>query len=370
MRGFIEKIPVLLTSTAPSIDSWFNARSGKYGLIRLQQDVLRPKIRTVDMRFSRKVRPYLSKAVFDAAKRCIRKEERVMFVINRRGHSTMLTCRECGATEKCADCGIPLVLHKDRNILHCHYCGRSLPVPEFCATCKSPDLELLGAGTQKIEADISELFGIGAVRFDSDRARRKSTIRELVEQASSDSSKIMVGTKMMTKRISASFAFSVAAVLNIDNSLNIPDFRAREKAYQDITDILDLAGPDGEVLIQTRFPQEPLFRHLRENTYESFAAEELSVRKALGFPPYSRLINVLASGSVNVPDKIRKSVRESAADIEILGPTETRTKKGTTEYSILLKHRDRKTLHAAARAVLNAFKNVKEVRIRIDVDPY
>jgi primosomal protein N' (replication factor Y) len=369
MRGFIEKIPVILTSTAPSFESWFNAQTGKYRLITLEPTAQRPKIKIVDMRFDRKVKPYLSRAVVDTARKYIHKAERVMFVINRRGHSTMLHCAECGATMKCPDCGIPLVLHKDRNLLQCHYCGRSLSVPEFCSVCKSTNLSLLGAGTQKIEEDIRELFGMGALRFDSDRARRKTEIRALVEDAASEATRIMVGTKMMTKRIGGSGGFSMAGVLNIDSSLNIPDFRAREKTYREIIDLLDLIVPQGEVLIQTRFPQEPLFRLIRDNDYETFAREELAMRKALSFPPYSRLLNILVYGNAQASEKILKVIHESTQDIEVLGPLEKKTKKGVMESSILLKSRDRRALHAAARSVLEAFRHLKNVEVRIDVDP-
>jgi primosomal protein N' (replication factor Y) len=369
MRGFIEKIPVMLTSPVPSIDSWFNAQSGKYRPLALEPTVQRPKIKIVDMRFSKKVKPYLSKALVDAAKKYLQKAERIMFVINRRGHSTMLLCAECGSTEKCTACGIPLVLHKDRNLVRCHYCGKSRSVPESCSTCKSPNLSLLGAGTQKIEEDMRELFGMEPLRFDSDRAKRKTAIRQLVDEAALDASKIMVGTKMMTKRIGPSGSFSLAGMLTIDSSLNTPDFRAREKTYREITDLLDLVGPRGEIIIQTRFPQDPLFKCIRDNDYETFAREELTVRKAMNFPPYSRLLNILVSGNAPASEKILKIVHEAAQYIEVLGPMEKKTKKGAIESSLLLKSRDRKALHAAARSVLETFRNAKDIEIRIDVDP-
>jgi primosomal protein N' (replication factor Y) len=175
---------------------------------------------------------------------------------------------------------------------------------------------------------------------------------------------------MMTKRIGASGAFSMAAILTVDNSLNTPDFRAREKTFREITDVLDLVAPRGEVLIQTRLPQEPLFKYFRDNDYEAFAAEELSLRKALNFPPYSRLLNILVYGSPHVPEQIRKTIHDSFKNIEVLGPIEKKTKKGIMESSLLLKSQNRRALHAAARTVLEQYKNAKDVEIRIDVDPY
>ena len=370
MRGYLEKIPVLLTSSAPSMESWSNAITGKYRLLDLRDGLQAPKIRTTDMRFAKKVRPYLSSAITDAARRSLRKNEKVVFVINRRGHSTMLHCAECGNTERCADCGIPLVLHKDRNIMQCHYCGAGVAIPETCGTCKSPRLELLGAGTQKIEEDILELFGVEAVRFDSDKANRKSTVRDMLTRAGDDATRILVGTKMLTHLLGGTAQFGMAAVLNPDISLNIPDFRAREKAFQDILAVRDLLKPSGELLLQTRLPYDSLFKYLRDNDFETFASEELSMRKALHFPPYSRMMDIVVSGNNSLSEKAAKLITLSSKEIEILGPTERKTKKGKIEYSILIRHPERKVLHTAARSLLEKLGKIQDAEIRVDVDPY
>lgn len=369
MRGFLEKIPVILMSSAPSIDSWFNTQSGKYNLIRLHTDTLTPQIRIADLRFNKKSRSYLSEAVIDRARRALKKNGRILFIINRRGHSTFLHCADCGNTESCPDCCIPLVLHKDRNLLECHYCARTVAVPDLCSKCSSPNIEPLGAGTQRIEEDLRDLFGIDPLRFDSDSAGNKTEIEALLKSIAIDEPRIIVATRMLTKRLKPNGSFSLAALLNVDSSLNIPDFRAREKTYQDIISVRDLVAEKGEVIVQTRFPQDPLFKHLRDGNYDAFAAEELAMRATLNFPPYSKLLNILAYGHKDLAEKIVKIIGESAEPIELLGPTEKKTKKGI-EYSFLLKHAERKVLHAAARAVVKCFKNAKEIDIRIDADPY
>ena len=369
MRGFLEKIPVILASAAPSIDSWFNAKSGKYNLIRLQTSGQKPLIRIADLRFGKKGRRYLSTAVIDKARRSLQKNERILFLINRRGHSTFLHCADCGNTESCPECCIPLVLHKDRNLLECHYCARSLTVPDVCSKCSSPNIEQLGAGTQRIEEDLRSLFGIEPLRFDSDSASKKTEIQGLLKSITLDEPKIIVGTKMLTKRLNPNGSFSLAALLNVDSGLNIPDFRAREKVYQEIVSVRDLVAAKGEVIIQTRFPRDPLFRHLRDANYDAFAAEELAVRAALNFPPYTKLLKILAYGNSDLAEKIMKIFRELGAPVEIFGPTEKKTRKGV-EYSFLLKHAERKLLHAAARAVVKRFNNSKDIEIRIDADPY
>ncbi len=369
MRGFLEKIPVILMSPAPSMESWFNAQSGKYNLIRMQSKALTPVIRCADLRFGKKRGAYLSTAVIDKARRSLQKKGRILFIINRRGHATFLLCTDCGNTESCPDCCIPLVLHKDRNLLECHYCARTLAVPDVCSKCSSPNVEQLGAGTQRIEEDLRGLFGIEPLRFDSDSAGKKTEIQDLLQRIAIDEPQIIVGTKMLTKRLSPNGSFSLAALLNVDSSLNIPDFRAREKTYQEIISLRDLVAPKGEVIVQTRFPQDPLFRHLRDNNYDAFAAEELAMRAALNFPPYSKLLNILAYGNTDISEKIVKIIKEAAGPVEILGPTEKKTKKGI-EHSFLLKHAERKVLHTAARAVVKHFKDAKNIEIRIDADPY
>ena len=369
MRGFLENIPVILMSPAPSIDSWFNAQTGKYNLIRLQTKALMPVIRIADLRFGKKRGAYLSTAVIDKARRSLQKNGRILFIINRRGHATFLLCADCGNTESCPDCCIPLVLHKDRNLLECHYCARTLTVPDVCSKCGSPTIEQLGAGTQRIEEDLRDLFNIEPVRFDSDSASKKTEIQGLLKSIATNEPRIIVGTKMLTKRLNPNGSFSLAALLNVDSSLNIPDFRAREKTYQEIISVRDLVAAKGEVIVQTRFPQDPLFRHLRDDNYDAFAAEELAMRAALNFPPYSKLLNILVYGNTDLAEKIMKIIGESAEPVEILGPTEKKTKKGI-EYSFLLKHVERKVLHAAARAVVKRFKNAKDIEIRIDADPY
>jgi primosomal protein N' (replication factor Y) len=329
-----------------------------------------PKIQTVDMRFTKKVRSYLSSSVVIAAKGTLQRNEKVLFLLNRRGHSTMLHCAECGTTERCAACSIPLVLHKDENLMHCHFCGRSVAIPETCNKCKSPRLELLGAGTKRIEEDMRELFSVGTIRLDSDKAARKTAAREMLARASQTETRIFVGTKMLTNVLRGAVQFGMAAMLNPDISLNIPDFRAREKAFQEIIAVRDLIHPAGQLLLQTRLSHEPLFRHIRANDFEAFAAEELSQRKDLHFPPYAKMIDIIVSRDGDLPEKVVRLIALSSKEIEILGPTERKTRKGKIEYSILIRHPERKLLHTAARSLLEKFGKIPDVEIRVDIDPY
>ena len=173
MRGFIEKAAVLLSSITPSIDSYFNAVTNKYRMLKPSSDMKRPVIRIADMQFEKKIRPGFSKTVYDAALRHVRKNDRVMFVINRRGYSSLLLCKECANIVKCSECDIPMVFHKNDDTLKCHYCSKSQSVPERCPRCKGHNFELLGSGTQRVQEYIEELFGKTTMRFDSDNVKKK-----------------------------------------------------------------------------------------------------------------------------------------------------------------------------------------------------
>lgn len=369
MRAFMEKAIVLLSSISPSVDSFFNAMTNKYTLLKPSLAQQRPNIRIINMKYEKKIKPDLSNSLYDAARRHIIKNDRIMFVMNRRGYSTVLLCSECGYIEKCPACDVPMVLYKKDNMLKCYYCNKARPIPEICGRCKSHKFELLGSGTQRVQEHVEELFGQATLRFDSDTVRKKSEKDELSRLISGDFSKIIIGTKLMTRRIMPTDYFSMAAVLNIDTSLNQPDFRAMEKAYQELSAIIELVEPKGEVLVQTRFPDTPLFRHLQRNDYASFAREELSLRKNLNYPPYAKLLHIRSDGPPEISEKIMKFLRKANTKMEILGPIIARNRKGKEEHTIILKSADRKALNTAAKEVLQSFNHPKKISIRVDVDP-
>lgn len=367
MRGFLGKTAVVLSSVVPSVDSWFNARSRKYRLIT-PPAVPRPRIRIINMRNEKKSSPHISKPVFEAARRGLAEGKRTMFVMNRRGYAA-LRCGECGRVETCQACGLPLVLHKADRTLRCHACGAVHPVPQRCGRCKGAALEPVGAGTQRIQEEVEGIFGVGALRFDSDRAKGRSAGDDLLREASADSLRFVIGTRMMTRRLGAAEQFSSAVVLNPDAALSLPDFRAAEKTYMELAAIAGMVDPAGEVLIQTRFPATPLYRHFRDGDYASFVKEELEQRKALGFPPYTRLLTLTVPGDASLADRIMSHIIASWHGVEALGPLAGKNRKGEDVYSILLKSTNRKALNTAARDVLGRFLSAKGSIINTDVDP-
>ena len=369
LRGSIEKSTVLLSSICPSVESFCNCKSGKYTLLRPAYDIQRPKVKVIDMRYAKLLKPYLSKAVIDASARYLKKNGKIMFVVNRRGHST-LHCTDCDYMAECPGCRIPLVFHKQDMSLRCHYCGYTLSkIPESCSRCKGYNLQLFGAGTQRVQEDLENLFGSGVLRLDSDRTKSKSEMESLIGSAFTEANKIMVGTKLMTKRLDRAHKFSLTAILNTDLLLNIPDFRSTEKAYQEISSATDMTEPGGEIFIQTRMPQNYLFKSLKDHDYNLFVREELLRRKSLGYPPYSRLLLLKFTSKRDISSELLENIQRTADDPEILGPFAAKNARGENEFKLLMKSSLRGKLHAAARTFAEAFKNSKDVKIKIDVDP-
>jgi primosomal protein N' (replication factor Y) len=322
------------------------------------------------MRYEKLLKPYLSKTVIDASKRYIKNDKKVMFVINRRGYSTLLQCTDCNHIEECPDCRIPLVFHKQDMSMKCHYCGYIISqIPESCSRCKGYNLKLLGAGTQRVQEDIEELIGIKTLRLDSDKAQKRSEIEELIGAKFRNDGRIIVGTKLLTRRLGLTGGFSMAAILNTDLFLNLPDFRSAEKTYQEISSITDKIEPHGEIFIQTRMPQNYLYKYLKNYDYTSFFTEELNRRKALLYPPYSKLLLIKFISKNNISKELSKIIGKINKEVEILGPSTSKNTQGKNEFKLLLKSSIREKLHSVARTFMESFKDSKEVMIRVDVDP-
>jgi primosomal protein N' (replication factor Y) len=368
-RGYFERATVLLSSICPSIESLYNCKSGKYNLLKTD-DIKKPKVRIMDMRYEKLLKPYLSKKVVDASIRYIKNDKKVMFMINRRGYSTLLQCMDCNHIEGCPVCRIPLVFHKQDMTMKCHYCGYILSdVPKNCSRCKGYNLKLLGAGTQRVQEDIEELIGIKTLRLDSDKAQKRSEIEELIGAKFRNDGRIIVGTKLLTRRLGIAGGFSMAAILNTYLFLNLPDFRSAEKTYQEISSITDKIEPHGEIFIQTRMPQNYLYKYLKNYDYTSFFTEELNRRKALLYPPYSKLLLIKFISKNNISKELSAIIGKINEEVEILGPSTSKNTQGKNEFKLLLKSSIREKLHSVARTFMESFKDSKEVMIRVDVDP-
>jgi len=367
-RGFLEKAVVVLSSVTPAIDSYYNALAGKYGFIRPDSPHPRPKISVVDMRYSKKTTPALSKTAVNLAGSRLGIGKNVMFIVNRKGYATLL-CKECEQSVSCPDCTVAMVMHKEESILRCHYCGRISQIPLQCERCKSIALEPVGSGTERVMEDIEKVLKTPAIRFDRDVIKKRSDIAKILGNIIDAPANLLVGTKLLTTHLTMLHRFSLAVILNIDASTNFPDFRASEKSYAELASILGHIDQDGDLLIQTRAPGNPMLRYFRDGNYRGFVNEELEMRKVLSFPPFSRMIEITISGKAELAEQIVRGLTRTAPSIEILGPVVSQSRHGLRQMSIFLKSADRKALNRAARSVLDAYGTDKETRVRIDVDP-
>lgn len=369
MRGYLEKAAVVLSSVCPSIESVYNSKRNKYALIRPDVYSQRPKIRILNMRNERQPAPNLSKTVINEARSSIRKNEKIMFVINRKGYS-MLTCKECGCTETCGKCSIPLMFYKGDKSLRCHYCGDIASSPDKCRRCGSFSLEPTGSGIERVEENIKKVFDIEPLRIDSDMLKRKRIPEDISDIT--EGKPIILGTKLLTKRLPSSEKLGMVAVLNADSYLNQPDFRSAERTFHEMYGIADKIKPSGSLFIQTRIPQNYIFRHLKNYDYASFCDEELEKRKEMLYPPFSKLALITFNGKDCDAVRTEKAIREILSGnkaLEILGPSVTPTKKGGKEYSLLFKAVSKKNLHFSVKRFLELLGSYKCLNVKIAIDP-
>jgi len=368
-RGYFEKATVLLSSICPSVESFYNCSKGKYNLLKPTGTVKRPKMKIIDMRFEKLLKPYVTKSVISASLRHVRNEHKVMFIMNRRGYATVLQCMDCNHKEECPHCRVPLVFHKQDMSLKCHYCGHMLTrLPQYCGVCKGFNIRLLGAGTQRVKEDIEEMIGVKTLRIDSDRLRKKADTEGLINDLMGIDYRILVGTRLMTRRLTLPEKVSMAAILNADQFLNIPDFRSAEKAFQEILIIADKIEPHGELYIQTRMPENYLYRYLKTYNYSDFLKEEMHRRKSLRYPPYAKLALVRFISKKNITKEVSEVLNTIDKDIEILGPSHVR-ERGNHEIKLLLKSSSQEKLRSGVEVFMKLCEDSKETRIKVDVDP-
>ncbi len=292
---------VLLGSATPSIESYVNARRGKYGYVSVDRrygDIEMPRIIVSDtLRAAKRGErhSHFNKALIDRIEAMLKNGEQTMLFQNRRGFAPYVECTECGRVLECPDCSVSLTYHKHDNKLHCHYCGYTMPMPPLCPSCRTACLTLQGFGTEKIEESLQELFPTARIgRLDRDTATSERAYNAIIERFESSQTDILVGTQMITK----GFDFSrvgLVGILNADNMLNYPDFRASERAFQLITQVAGRAGRrngGAEVILQTAQPQNPIIRYAARYDYTGMVNNQLHERAACNYPPYVRLIDI------------------------------------------------------------------------------
>ena len=289
---------VLLGTATPSIESYYNALNGKYGLVEMTerfQGLQLPHITLIDLQrqYHRKeMYGHFADPLVDRIREELAKGKQVILFQNRRGYAPFLQCPSCGEVPKCPNCDVSMTYHKANRTLVCHCCGHSTIAPNYCPKCKT-EYRTQGFGTERLEEEIQGLFPDARVlRMDLDSTRKKDAYQTIIDRFAKHEVDILIGTQMVTKGLHFNDV-SLVAVLQADSLLNQPDFRSYEHAFQMLEQVSGRAGrtgSQGEVMIQTFDPKNSLYQHLIQHDYQGLYAEQIAERKAFGFPPYHRMI--------------------------------------------------------------------------------
>jgi primosomal protein N' (replication factor Y) len=375
----------VLGSATPSMESFYNARSGRYGLISLTRRVLdRPmaNVRVVDMREEYAAEGpdvVLSSPLRDALTERLSRGEQAIVLLNRRGYATVVLCRQCGDTLECPNCSVSLTVHKAAGRAQCHYCNYTMTLPKVCAKCAAPYLELLGFGTERIEQEIRTLLPEARVgRVDRDTVRRRGAISALLSRFAAGELDVLVGTQMIAKGHDFP-RVTLVGVISADVGLGLADFRAAERTFQLLTQVAGRAGRGdlaGEAIVQTLHPSHYSIRHACRQDYGAFYQDELRFRQAMRYPPAVALVNVvLRSGTKHA---VMHDAAEVASALRVAGfngykvlgpaPAPLGRLRGEHRAQVFLKGTHRTMMRKAVTTVLESRPEIKR-RTIVDVDP-
>jgi primosomal protein N' (replication factor Y) len=395
MRASLEKFPIILGSSTPDLVTLHNAKTGKYALATLPYRVRGaafPTVEVVNMvkeQFELKRNVLLSRRLAEALESVLKKKEQSIIFLNRRGFSTFLTCPKCGFVLKCRDCDITLTYHKRTGRALCHYCGRWIDPPEACPDCFFPHLRYLGAGTEKVEEIISKIApSAKMLRMDSDTMRTKDSYMRAMFSFKRGEIDLLVGTQMLAKGLDFPNV-TLVGVVQPDNLLSMPDFRASERTFQLIVQVAGRAGraeKPGRVIIQTIRPDSFCIQTASELNYDAFAKRELFLRKPLRYPPFGRLLKITVSAKKEAAafEKAKSIQVALARAIESVAPAQRRQPasvlgpapapleriRGEYRYQILLKADTSKLITDIVSKVREELKSVGRTHVSLDRDPY
>lgn len=379
-RRAVEGARLVMGSATPSLESWKLMQEGGMERLTLTKRLsggAPPKVEIIDM--SSEEGP-ISARLADAVRGTAAAGGQSILFLNRRGFSYFFRCNTCGAEIRCKNCSVALTYHKDQNALVCHYCGYRTAPPRACPECGSLDVGYAGFGTERIEEEAARLFpNLRIARLDADTVSKKGGLEDTIADFRAGKIDILLGTQMVAKGLNFPKVKTVGVVL-ADTSLNLPDFRAAERAFALIVQVAGRAGrfsPDGRVLVQTYRPHSAVIELAASGDLPKFYELELSARKELEFPPYSRLIRIVfRSGDRSraieaAQDFARRAAAILPREAEILGPAECPIGMvaGTARWQLIFRAPDIRALHAPLGALLAEWKAPPSVRIESDVDP-
>ncbi len=382
-RSRVHHCPLVLGSATPNIDSYARAKKGLYELLELKERALNakmPKIEVVNMleEFKSGNDETFSRKLSEEIKNRLERKEQVILLINRRGFSNFVICRECGFVFKCQNCDISLTYHEYSHSLKCHYCNHEEKIPTVCNRCGSKELSYMGSGTQKIEKYLHELYPEAKVfRMDNDTTRKKNAHEILLDKFAKEGD-ILIGTQMIAKGLDFP-RVTLVGIIQADSNLYVPDFRAPEKAFQLIMQVSGRSGRrniEGQVIIQAMNPEHYAIKYACDNDYLGFYQEEMKIRRYARYSPFYYLIDLLISGK-NIRDvfytgiEISKELkRQTEKGLIVLGPAMDQAIKINNRYlaSVLIKYRDKENLNEMINQIIDKYQS-EEVFINVDNYP-
>lgn len=388
LRAKYHKAVLLMGSATPSIESRARASRGVYQFLQLTHRANPmakiPKVEIVDFRDYvgqqevSNFTPYLLEKIADR----LEKNEQVVLMLNRRGYSSFIMCRDCGYVDECPNCDISLTLHMDTKTMNCHYCGFEKSIPHTCPNCHSRSIRYYGTGTQKAYDELVEVFPQARIlRMDVDTTRQKGSHQRILNKFGNHEANILLGTQMIAKGLDFPNV-TLVGVLNADTSLNLPDFRSSERTFQLLTQVAGRAGraeKEGEVLIQTYNPQHYAIQLAQKQDYEAFYAYEMGIRRQLAYPPYYFTVGLTLSHKdeqtvVRKSSELLQLLRQQLSDkIKILGPTPKPIARthNLYHYQIIVKYRFEDNLENVLNQILDLTQlpENKDLRLVIDYEP-
>ena len=376
--------PLILGSATPDLINLAKARKGVYKLLEMNNRVgesTLPKCFIVDMAEEMKKRnTIISEMLKEKIKDRLEKNEQIILLLNRRGHSTTVSCRECGYTFKCPHCDITLTYHKTSNILRCHYCGYATYKLEKCPNCNNDDLTFLGLGTEKLEKEINKMFSDARViRMDMDTTQRKGTHEKIIKDFSDYKYDVLLGTQMISKGLDFP-KVSLVGIINADTTLNIPDYKANQKTFELLYQTSGRAGRSdikGEVVIQTFNPENYTLKCVVNNDFESFYNYEMDIRRKLKYPPYYYLASIKVASKYyeeasKEATKVANYLKQNlGSETIILGPSTAAVFKFNNIYrfQIIIKYRFDDKLIPTLKDLQSIFNTNNKVNLEIDLSP-
>ncbi|MFS9257057.1 primosomal protein N' [Streptococcus infantis] len=385
LRAQYNQAALVLGSATPSLESRARAGKGVYQHLRLTQRANPlasiPEVQLIDFRdyIGQNETSNFTPPLIEAIQDRLDKKEQVVLMLNRRGYSSFVMCRECGTVDTCPNCDISLTLHMDTKTMNCHYCGFSKEIPHVCPNCQSRSIRYYGTGTQKAYDELAELFPEARIlRMDVDTTRKKGSHQALLEQFGKGEADILLGTQMIAKGLDFPNV-TLVGVLNADTALNLPDFRSSERTFQLLTQVAGRAGraeKAGQVLIQSYNPQHYAIRFAKDQDYEGFYAYEMGIRRQLGYPPYYFTIGITLSHkkeeeALRRAYEVMEILRSGLSDASIiLGPTPKPIARthNLYHYQILIKYRLEDELGPTLNQVLALTQERENSELRLSID--